>query len=101
MKKMTMIVLSLMGLVVVAVPCQAQPTPRPAAPAMTLAKMDEVKQKDWLVRWDKNISGEARNYRTCDRAVGEDIAWAMTPIMDGFYYGYMATGCSPSRTSPT
>ena len=30
MKKMTMIVLSLMGLVV-AVPCQAQSTPRPAA----------------------------------------------------------------------
>ena len=58
---------------------------------MTLTKMDEAKQKDWLARWDKNISGEARNYRVCDRAVGEDIAWVMTPIMDGFYYGYMAT----------
>ena len=23
--------------------------------------------------------------------MGEDIAWEMTPAMDGFYYGYMAT----------
>ena len=86
-----MIVLSLGGLVLVAVLCQAQSAPKPAAPAMTLTKMDEAKQKDWLARWDKNITREAKNYRTCDRAVGEDIAWTMTPIMDGFFYGYMAT----------
>jgi len=64
---------------------------KPAAPAMTLTKMDEAKQKDWLARWEKEISGESKGYRTCDRAVGEDIAWTMTPIMDGYYYGYMAT----------
>jgi hypothetical protein len=89
MKKMT--VLSLGGLVLAAVLCQAQSAPKPAAPAMTLTKMDEAKQKNWLDRWDKNITREAKNYRTCDRAVGEDIAWTMTPIMDGFFYGYMAT----------
>ena len=87
----TMIPLSLAVFVLVAALCQAQSTPKPAAPAMALTKMDEAKQKDWLARWDKSISGEAKGYRTCDRAVGEDIAWVMTPIMDGFYYGYMAT----------
>jgi hypothetical protein len=85
-----MIELSLGGLVLVAALCQAQPTPGAAA-AMTLTKMDESKHKDWLARWDKNITREARNYCTCDREVGEGIAWGMTPIMDGFYYGYMAT----------
>ena len=58
---------------------------------MTLAKMDEAKQKDWLARWDKEISGESKGYRTCDSAVGEDIAWTVSPIMEGHYYGYMAT----------
>ncbi len=74
------------GLVLAAV-CQAQTTP----PAMTLTKMDEAKQKDWLARWDKNISGEVKGYRVCESAVGEDIAWKMTGVVDGLYYGYMAT----------
>ena len=89
MKKM--IGLCVGALVLVAPLCQAQMMPKPAAPAMTLTKMDEAKQKDWLARWDNNISGNAKSYRTCDRTLGEDIAWGMTPIMDGFYYGYMAT----------
>ena len=71
--------------------CRAQFTPSPAAPALTLTRMDEAKRKDWLVRWNDNISGTAKGYRTCDREVGEGIAWGMTPVMDGFYYGYMAT----------
>ena len=86
-----MIVLSLGGLVLLAVLCHAQSVPTPAAPAMLLTNMDEAKQRDWLARWDKNITREAKNYRTCDRAAGEDIAWTMTPIMEGFFYGYMAT----------
>jgi hypothetical protein len=91
MKKM--IVLSLAGFVISAAVCQAQTAaPKPAAPAMTLTKMDEAKQKDWLARWDKNITGEAKNYRVaCDKSVGEDIAWAGTAIWEGFYNGYMAT----------
>ena len=75
------------GFLLAAALCQAQTTP----PPMTLTKMDEAKQKNWLARWDKNISHEASGYRTCDHAVGEDIAWTMTPVMDGFYCGYMAT----------
>ena len=68
--------------------CHAQ---APAAPAMTLIKMDEAKHREWLARWDKEISGEAKGYRTCDRVLGEDIAWGMTPIMEGYYHGYLAT----------
>ncbi len=71
--------------------CHAQTTPKAPAPALTLARMDEARQRDWLTRWDKEISGETRGYRTCDRTMGEDIAWGMTPVVDGDYNGYMAT----------
>jgi len=87
----TGIVLCLVGLVLAAALCRAESTPRPTAPVMTLTKMDEAKQKEWLARWDRSITHEATSYRTCDREVGEGIAWGMTPIMDGFYYGFMAT----------
>jgi hypothetical protein len=53
--------------------------------------MDPAKANDWLDRWAKNIAGDARN-RYCDKAMGEDIGWLVTPFLDGFYYGYMATG---------
>jgi len=56
-----------------------------------MVKMDDAKFDDWLTRWQKNIRGDAHN-RYCDKAMGEDIGWLMTPFMDGFYYGYMATG---------
>ena len=56
-----------------------------------MVKMDDAKFNDWLARWQKNIIGDARN-RYCDKAMGEDIAWRVTPFTDGFYYGYMATG---------
>ncbi len=75
------------GLVLAAL-CQAQTEPKPA---MTLVKMDEAKQKEWLARWDKNVSHEVTTWRICESAVGEDIAWKMTPVMDGLYCGYMAT----------
>jgi len=55
-----------------------------------MAEMDEAKFGDWLERWQTNMVNDARN-RYCDKAVGEDIGWLMTPFMDGFYYGYMAT----------
>ena len=60
-------------------------------PSMTLARMDAAKQKSWLALWDKEISTEARERRTCDSMMGEDIAWRVAPAMHGFYYGYMAT----------
>jgi hypothetical protein len=55
-----------------------------------MVKMGEAKRNDCLTRWQRNIVGDARN-RYCDKALGEDIGWLMTPFMEGFYYGYMAT----------
>jgi hypothetical protein len=55
-----------------------------------MVKMDEAKFQDWLSRLDKNITGAARN-RYCDKELGEEIGWLMMPVMDSFYYGYMAT----------
>ncbi|MBI3831012.1 MAG: hypothetical protein HY291_15940 [Planctomycetes bacterium] len=55
-----------------------------------MAKMDDARFQDWLSRWEKNIEGDARN-RYCDKEMGEEIGWLMTPFLDGFYYGYKAT----------
>ena len=55
-----------------------------------MVKIDNTKFNDWLARWQKNIVGDARN-RYCDKDMGEDIAWRITPFTDGFYYGYVAT----------
>lgn len=86
-----MIGLCVAGLMLAAPLCQAQITPKPAAVGMTLTKMDPAMQKDWLVRWDKEICSDTKAFRVCDTDMGEDIAFKMTPAMDGFYYGYMAT----------
>ena len=59
-------------------------------PKSTLVKMDDATFQNWLERWDKNITNDARN-RYCDRELGEEIGWLITPFLDGFYYGYLAT----------
>jgi hypothetical protein len=48
-------------------------------------------RKDWLARWERNILGDARN-RYCDREMGEEIGWLVSPFLSGFHYGYLATG---------
>jgi hypothetical protein len=83
-----MIGLCVAGLALASPLCRAETA---LNPAMTLVKMDPAKEKEWLTAWDREISGESRGYRTCDRAVGEDIAWVVSPMLDGFYWGYMAT----------
>ena len=45
---------------------------------------------DWLTRWEKNIVGDARN-RYCDKEMGEELGWNVSPFLNGFYYGYLAT----------
>src|SRR6266851_2585532 len=54
-------------------------------------KMDETRARDWLSRWEANILSDARN-RYCDREMGEEIGWLVSPFLNGFYYGYLATG---------
>ena len=55
------------------------------------SKMDPALARDWLARWEKGILGDARN-RYCDREMGEEIGWLVSPFLNGFYYGYRATG---------
>ncbi len=45
---------------------------------------------DWLPRWEKSIAGEARD-RYCDKEMGEEIGWLVSPFLEGFYNGYQAT----------
>lgn len=68
----------------------AQDVTGPAKPATTLVKTDPAKLKQWLDLWQTHIVNDERN-RNCDKVMGEDIGWLMTPFMGGFYYGYMAT----------
>jgi hypothetical protein len=56
----------------------------------TPAALDPALAKDWLARWEKNILGDSRN-RYCDRELGEEIGWLISPFLNGFYYGYYAT----------
>ncbi len=53
--------------------------------------LDPAQAADWLKRWEKNIIGDARN-RYCDKELGEDLGWRVSPFLEGFYYGYLATG---------
>lgn len=54
-------------------------------------QVDPALARDWLARWEKNILSDARN-RYCDREMGEEIGWLISPFLNGFYYGYRATG---------
>ena len=53
-------------------------------------KLDPALARDWLDRWEKNILSDARN-RYCDREMGEELGWLVSPFLNGFYYGYRAT----------
>jgi len=57
----------------------------PAAPFI-----DPATAKDWLARWEKNILAEART-RYCDTETGEELGWLVSPFLEGFYYGHLAT----------
>jgi hypothetical protein len=69
------------------VPAAADATavPRPAF------AIDRGRRTAWLERWRRNILAEARN-RYCDSAMGEEIGWLISPVLEGFCYGYLVTG---------
>ena len=46
--------------------------------------------QDWLRLWEQNILGDARN-RYCDKELGEEIGWRVSPFENGFLEGYEAT----------
>jgi hypothetical protein len=49
-----------------------------------------AKMPIWQQRWRENIIGAARA-RYCDKEMGEEIGWLISPLLNGFYYGYLAT----------
>jgi hypothetical protein len=52
--------------------------------------VDAATAKDWLARWQTNIL-ESAKARPCDKEMGEQIGWRISPHLTGFYYGYLAT----------
>ena len=68
-----------------------QSHPACGAPAESGGWPDEAATKDWLARWEKSILGDAGYNRYCDKEMGEEIGWLISPFLNGFYYGYQAT----------
>jgi len=60
------------------------------AVAKNRAALEPALAKDWLARWQEHIVGEIHN-RYCERELGEELGWLVSPFLNGFYYGYLAT----------
>jgi len=52
--------------------------------------MEPALAKSWLDQWRKYILNDMRS-RYCDKELGEEIGWLITPFLNGFYYGWLAT----------
>jgi hypothetical protein len=61
-----------------------------AAPADAPDSLDATHRQEWLNAWTAGILADARD-RTCDRELGEELGWLVSPILNGFLYGYLAT----------
>ena len=62
-----------------------------AADPTTTIEGEAALRQDWLARWQKSILGDLAN-RYCDREIGEELGWLVSPFLNGCYYGYLATG---------
>jgi len=60
-------------------------------PGKAAYRLDPALAKDWLARWEKKILG-AMDEGYCNHETGEEIGWLISPFLNGFYYGYRATG---------
>ena len=60
------------------------------ATCFSFAQINPGLRKDWLARWSTSIVGDSRN-RYCDKEMGEEVGWLISPFLSGFYYGYLAT----------
>jgi hypothetical protein len=52
--------------------------------------MEPALAKSWLEQWRNNILNDERS-RYCDKELGEEIGWLISPFLNGFYYGWLAT----------
>jgi hypothetical protein len=82
---------ALAGIVMAVLPIVSTPAQTaPATSPPSIPRMDDARYHDWLARWQTHIVADARN-RYCDKENGEEIGWLLTPFLDGFYYGHVAT----------
>lgn len=51
---------------------------------------DTPRGKEWLNLWGKYILRASRS-RYCDKEMGEELGWLVSPFLNGYYYGYLAT----------
>jgi hypothetical protein len=61
-----------------------------AAAAQIPADQDRAYQAHIKELWELNILQEM-HAQYCETAIGEEIGWLISPILDGLYYGYLAT----------
>ncbi len=54
------------------------------------SKAAQALRQDWLRLWEKNILADVHN-RYCDRELGEEIGWLISPFENGFLEGYKVT----------
>lgn len=72
-------------------PAKAQAVRPAGAVDGQLTKMDPAKFSDWYTRWKQYIDHDARSNRFCDREMGEQLGWLVSPYLSAFYYGYLAS----------
>jgi hypothetical protein len=53
--------------------------------------IDPARRGAWQTHWQQHIFTEAKA-RYCDTAMGEEIGWLISPLLNGFYYGFRLTG---------
>ena len=53
--------------------------------------IDPAKAQDWRVRWEDFILKDSAKNRYCDTEMAEELGWLVSPFLDGFYFGYLAT----------
>lgn len=53
--------------------------------------IDPTTAKDWQARWEKFILADSAKSRYCDTEMAEELGWLVSPFLNGFYYGYLAT----------
>jgi len=53
--------------------------------------IDPPTAKEWQARWEKFILTDSGKNRYCDTEMAEELGWLVSPFLDGFYYGYLAT----------
>lgn len=69
-------------------PSVAQVPPRDDSYQM---KMNDPMFRDWLLRWERSILDE-KSMQYCKSEMGEELGWKVSVFLNGFYYGYLATG---------